>query len=202
MSEKVRKVVVPGEEIGEKGRTSMNVYRVQDKNYSAVVGLLEEREGVKKVVPLNGSYMPRLEDYIVGIVTDVKLGGNIVDLNAPYHTFMPTRNDYDIGDVVSAKIKEINEVKSIVLTSEHRLLGGTIIDISPVKVPRVIGKQSSMLNLIKEKTGCNIFVGRNGRIWLKNGDLIKAEKAIFLIEKEAHIRGLTDKIKEFLEKGD
>ena len=196
----VRKIVVPGEEIEGKGYTNVNVYREKDTSYSAVVGLVEEREGMKKVIPLNGGYMPRLEDYVVGIITDVKFGGYIVDINCPYHTFLPSRRDYNLCDVVSAQVTEVNEIKNVVLSSERRLAGGTVIEISPVKVPRVIGKKSSMLDMIKDKTGCDVFVGKNGRIWLKNGDIIKAKNAIFLIEKEAHKEGLTDKVKEFLEK--
>ena len=56
--------------------------------------------------------------------------------------------------------------------------------------------------MLKEKTGCNIIIGQNGRVWIK-GDSTDQEalvtKTIMKIEKESHIDGLTDKIKGMLE---
>jgi len=194
-----RKVVIPGEEISDQ-QSNMNVFKAGGKSYSAIVGLLEEKEGRSYVIPLNGKYTPQEGDYVVGVITDVKFGGCIVDINCPYHTFMPTREEYNFGDVISATVTEVNEMKNVILSHERKLMGGTIIDISPVKVPRVIGKKSSMLNMIKDLTGSNMFVGRNGRIWLRNGDIVKAEEAVSLIERNAHTGGLTEKVKSFLEK--
>ena len=75
-----------------------------------------------------------------------------------------------------------------------------VIKINCHKVPRVIGKEGSMINLIKDKTSTEITVGQNGYVWLK-GDIDgtrKAEEAIRLIEKEAASEGLTNKVEEFL----
>ena len=83
----------------------------------------------------------------------------------------------------------------------HKITGGRVIKINCQKVPRVIGKQASMINMIKEKTGCEITVGQNGLIWIKGtpeGEL-KAEKAVKLIEEKSHLEGLTDKVQKFLE---
>ena len=68
--------------------------------------------------------------------------------------------------------------------------------------PRVIGKEGSMVILIKQATGCNVMVGQNGLIWIDGepeAEVI-AEKAILKINAEAHLSGLTDRIKEFLDK--
>ena len=81
-----------------------------------------------------------------------------------------------------------------------KLEGGRLIKINPHKVPRVIGKEGSMINLIKENTGTEIMVGQNGFIWL-TGELageIKAEAAIDLISQESTSSGLTEKVEEFL----
>ncbi|HIJ16678.1 MAG TPA: RNA-binding protein, partial [Thermoplasmata archaeon] len=50
---------------------------------------------------------------------------------------------------------------------------------------------------------CRIYVGQNGRIWIDDelDDIIKAVKAVKLIEEEAHNMGLTEKIKRLLEEG-
>ena len=75
--------------------------------------------------------------------------------------------------------------------------------IQPQKVPRVIGKSGSMITLLKKYTNCWIFVGQNGRIWVKGDpkgiDLIV--EAIKKIEKEAHTVGLTNRIEKLLKEG-
>ena len=83
-----------------------------------------------------------------------------------------------------------------------KLEGGRIITINGHKVPRVIGKEGSMINLIKDNTNTEITVGQNGRVWIK-GDLdgeTKATEAIKLIERESGSEGLTEKVEEFLKK--
>jgi len=74
--------------------------------------------------------------------------------------------------------------------------------ITPSKVPRLIGKQGSMIELIKNKTNCQIIVGQNGVVWIKGEQEGLAAKAILTIENESHISGLTDKITAMLEKGE
>ena len=83
----------------------------------------------------------------------------------------------------------------------RKLIGGTVIKITPTKVARVIGKGGSMINLIKEKTKSQILVGQNGLIWIRGGNVRKAIEAILMIERESHIIGLTEKIAKFLEEG-
>jgi exosome complex component RRP4 len=83
-----------------------------------------------------------------------------------------------------------------------KLQGGRIINVNPNKVPRIIGKQGSMVSMIKDATGCRIVVGQNGVVWidgLPEGELIAVE-AIAMIEEKSHLTGLTDKVKAFLEK--
>lgn len=193
-----RQIVVPGEKV--EGRVEGFVYRDGDASYSAVFGIFEKKDDEGRVIPLHGKYIPIQGDYLVGVVTDVKFGGVTVDINSPYSAFLPTKREYDWGDILSAKVLEINEVKSATLGDERKLAGGEMVEMSPVRVPRVIGKKSSMVTMIQEKTGSEIFVGRNGRIWLRGGNSAKAIKTILKIEKEAHTEGLTDRIKEFLEK--
>ena len=82
-----------------------------------------------------------------------------------------------------------------------KLKGGMMIDVTPSKVPRVIGKQGSMISLLKERTGCKIIVGQNGKVWIKGENFEnekKAVDAIKMIEEFAHTAGLTDRISGFL----
>jgi len=80
------------------------------------------------------------------------------------------------------------------------LKSGRILEISPAKVPRLIGRGGSMISMLKNETKCNIFVGQNGTIWIngKEKDMNLAAKAIMIIESEAHLDGLTDRIGKFL----
>ena len=62
-------------------------------------------------------------------------------------------------------------------------------------------RNGSMIKMLKNLTGCNIFVTQNGRIWIR-GDNIKKERllidAINKINREAHTSGLTDRIEAYL----
>ena len=57
-----------------------------------------------------------------------------------------------------------------------------------------------MVEMIKELTGTQIVVGQNGIVWVKGENESIAAEAILLIEQRSHIQGLTDQIKEILEK--
>jgi len=84
----------------------------------------------------------------------------------------------------------------------RKLIGGRIIKVNSNKVPRIIGKRSSMVSMIKNATDCNIIVGQNGIVWIQGlpKNEIIVVKTIRKIEQEAHISGLTERIKTFLEK--
>jgi exosome complex component RRP4 len=82
----------------------------------------------------------------------------------------------------------------------HKLKTGQIVEVEPVKVPRVIGHGGSMISMLKKETNCSIFVGQNGRIWIdgKDEDIELLSKALRKIEAEAQRSGLTDRIYNFL----
>ena len=69
--------------------------------------------------------------------------------------------------------------------------------INPNIVPMVIGKEGSMIKLIKDETGCNITVGQNGFVWIK-GDSVEnellAKKAVLFIVEKSFVSGLTDEV--------
>jgi exosome complex RNA-binding protein Rrp4 len=55
-----------------------------------------------------------------------------------------------------------------------------------------------MVTLIKSKTGCDIYTGQNGLVWIRGENKAKAIEAILTIEKESHTVGLTEKIEKML----
>jgi exosome complex component RRP4 len=77
-----------------------------------------------------------------------------------------------------------------------------LIKITPSKIPRLIGRKGSMINMIKNKTNCMIIAGQNGWVWIKGESLdeMRAAKAINLIDEQSHVSGLTDKIEQMLKR--
>jgi len=203
MSEAQRWLVVPGDLITEeKVKLGPNVYVEGGKVYAKVVGLAEVKDGVARVIPLEGRYIPKEGDPVIGIVVDVKIPGYDIDLNSPYLGFLPNEElpeEASYGDVIIATVKRVDAVRNALLEKGNILRGGELITINPKKVPRVIGKKRSMLNLLQSLTGVTILVGTNGRIWLYGKNVDIAKEAIFKIEQEAHTSGLTDRITKFIE---
>jgi exosome complex component RRP4 len=198
----VTRVVVPGEMVSETPRPTQFGFIDNGKTYSSVVGLYDLADG--KIVPLEGCYLPNLDDGVIGVVKEVKFSGSVCDINAPYIGFLSskeTRESFELGDVIVARVKDVDEVKNIDLTDAKKLDGGEIIDVLSVKIPRIIGKKSSMINMLIEATKSEIIVGKNGRIWIKGGNHALAVAAILKIAREAHTTGLTDRVSSFLKEG-
>ena len=217
---KEREVVVPGQELVKSMDflPTSGCYRDGDFIVSSFLGLMSVNKNLVKVIPLAGKYNPKVGDVIIGRVKDMSLHAWFLDINCAYDgvllikeadEFIDRGADlskyYDFNDVVIAKIINVNKLSNIDITTKgqdlRKIKGGKIIEITPSKVPRIIGKQGSMVSLIKEKTGCKITVGQNGRVWIQGdseGELL-ATQSILMIEQESHIEGLTDKINKFLE---
>lgn len=215
-----REIVIPGEIIvsGQDYLPGEWTKREGKDIIALRFGLAEKAGRLVKIIPLSGTYMPRKGNVVIGRVLDITFNGWIMDIDAPYQSFLPAmeaskfvnKNDlsecYDIGDMIAVKVWSIKR-KGIDLTARGRNLGkleeGMIIRINSNKVPRVIGKEGSMINLIKNESNCDITVGQNGIIWIKGNkveDELFAEKAILFVTEKSFIEGLTEKTKEWLEK--
>ncbi|MEM0481192.1 MAG: exosome complex RNA-binding protein Rrp4 [Candidatus Aenigmatarchaeota archaeon] len=209
------KIILPGEKVEIK--KSSLTYEENGNVYSKVLCLLEEKDDKKKLTPLNGRYIPKVGDKVIGIIKEVESAGWIVDINSFNTAFLPLgealyefidifRTDiskyYDVGDIIYTKIINIVKNKIIHLSMKEKglkkLAQGILIKVSPYKVPRIIGKKSSMLSLLKNKTNCEIVVGQNGYIWLRGENVDKAINAIKTIERYSHISGLTEMIQKML----
>ncbi len=209
---KNRDLVLPGQLIGEKIRSDLECIREGASVFSPIQGLVKLNKREIGVIPLAGIYKPRREDVVIGVITKVLRDRWLVEINSPYSGSMSgeeaTRNQsrvdltdyFRIGDVISAKIARVDEVYSSTLILPWKLTDGQIIEVNPKRVPRIIGKKRSMINMIKEKTRCGIVVGQNGRIWIKGGQDNLVVEAIRKIEREAYTTGLTDRIGEMLDK--
>lgn len=193
------RIVLPGEVVAGQPMAIPGCYVSGGKSVASVISLM--RDG--KFIPLKGTYLPTPDDYVVGIVVEERFSGYSVELHSPYLgnlSSRETRYQFKAGDLISAKIAEVSEVNEAILMDERPLGVGSIIEVDYVKVPRIIGRNGSMLEMIRQYTGTDVFVGKNGRIFVRGGDALLAGRAILKIDVEAHVPGLTDRIKQFLEK--
>ena len=201
-------VVIPGDKLAEGNgvKAGHGAFRKGDAVYASVMGLANVAKGFAKVVPLKGTYMPHSGDHVIGVV-EAKMGkGCFVDINAPYNGYLSFFGDkvFEPGELLIMEITHVNEIYKTDLDFAKPLYGGKLIEVSPVKIPRIVGRKASMVETLSNGSNCRIFIGRNGRIYLKGKeeDIARAEAAIRLIEREAHTKGLTDRVKSFLETGE
>jgi exosome complex component RRP4 len=216
-----KQIVTPGDLLAENDyMAGDNTYKENGKIYATRVGLVDYDKRRVYVVALKSFYVPYIGDLVIGKVTDVTLGVWLIDIKAPYpavlrasdalnRPFKPQRDElssiFDVGDVVIAKIVAYDRTRDPLLTVSDIGLGkvkrGQIIEITPTKIPRVIGRQGSMITMLKQETGCQITVGQNGVI-LVSGKSLEDEqlviRAIRKIAEEAHTSGLTDRITEMI----
>jgi exosome complex component RRP4 len=215
-------IVTPGEILAEgmEYLPGQGMYREGNSIIASKLGVVKVEGKVLKVIPLSGKYLPKRGDVIIGRVKDVNFSGWSVETNSAYPAMLSMKDAssdfirrgadltryFDIGDYLVTKIINVTSQNLIDLTMKgpglRKLEGGRIIRVAPSKVPRIIGKQGSMVSMIKKAANCNIIVGQNGIVWIKGinpEDEILTVETIRKIEAESHISGLTDRIKAFLE---
>ena len=216
----MRNVIIPGEIIvsGDEYLPGEGTEK-RGKNIVAIrYGLAEESNKIVKVIQPSGVYHPRRGNIVIGKAENITFNGWVIDIKTPEGSFLPLSEVprfinkseldelIDIGDMVVAKIFDINK-RGIDLTIKGNGLGkieeGIIVRINSNKVPRVIGKEGSMVNLIKNETGCDITVGQNGLIWIRGNNVeeeLFAKKAILFIVEKSFIEGLTEEVKKWFDK--
>ena len=188
------------------------------------IGLSDITDGAVRVIPLTGRYIPKGDDLVVGKVISHSAMSWEVDINSCYLGILPASDVFgrdfsshanDLteklsnGDLIAARIVNFDRTRDPLITISGRELGkidsGELIKISTTKVPRLIGKRGSMIQMIEEATNANITIGQNGIIIAscENPDgLSKAIRAINMIEEDSHRINLTDMVKKMLESSD
>ena len=217
-----KQVVVPGEVLatGMDYLPAQGAFREDDKIISSQLGIVSTNGRLIKIVPLGGPYVPKRGDTVIGRVADLTYSSWFVDVGYAYDAnltmkeatseFIPRGTDisevFMLNDWLVTKITNVTKSKAMDLTMRgpglKRLSGGKIIFVPAPKIPRVVGKQGSMITMIKTMTDCDIIAGQNGRLWVsgKNPESERlAEEAINLISENSHVSGLTDKVKAFIE---
>jgi exosome complex component RRP4 len=202
-----------------KADSGPGTYIKDGKVYSLLYGVKNAKNKIS-VIPFSGKYIPSPRDYVIGTVIEVTPSNWIFDIGSPYDGLLhvseyPRRVDQDkmteimdFGSSALLRIKDVNSSMKVELTMRERGLRalnvGRVIKVNPAKVPRVIGHGGSMVSLLKKETNCEIFVGQNGRIWIRGADseMDLLTEAVELIMKHSHTSGLTDRISNFLKDGE
>lgn len=211
-----KEMVVPGDVLADdEYHSGRGTFKENGKICSSLVGLVAVRDKKISVIPLQSKYIPKRGDVVIGEITDIRFSMWNLDVNSPYSGFLPASDvfgkekrdlnkTFDVGDVLFLRVVDVDEVKKVKLGLKGRGLGkfrdGILIYITPTKVPRLIGKKGSMINMIKDETDCEVVVGQNGVVWVKGKPAMErvAEKVINMIEDQAHTSGLTDRVRNML----
>ena len=217
-SESARKLVLPGDLMETKSKPGKGIFRKDGRIHASVVGHSSDKSGYINVNGIKGRYNPKTGDKIIAICAETGPSIWRMDIGAAFNStlhhsesgwkvpFGDTARFLSIGDAVWAEIFMVDAAGTHQITLKkddcRKLYSGTIVKIDPTNVPRVIGKQGSMITTIREKTQTRIQIGQNGCIWIdgKGDDISLAQKAIEMINEEATSKGLTKKIEKLLEK--
>lgn len=218
-----KELVTPGDLLAEGNYVAgENTYKGNDKVYSTLLGLVDYEGRKVYVTALRAFYIPYIGDMVIGKVVEMGFSGWMLDINAPHlamlrasdvldRPFKPQRNDlssiFNVGDLIIAKVVAYDRTRDPLLTVGEPGLGkitrGQVMEVTPTKIPRVIGRQGSMISMLKRETGCHITIGQNGVI-LVSGKTREDERlaisAILKIDEEAHTSGLTDRVTEMIQK--
>ena len=217
-----RKYVIPGDVVTTGPfRPEQNVILDGDKIIATTIGISEIYDDSVKVIPLTGMYIPKIDDLVIAKVNSHTSLSWELDINSCYVGFLPAQDVFGrdfsahadelssklkTGDLVAARIANFDRTRDPLVTISDRDLGqidsGELVEISPSKVPRLIGKRGTMIQMIEMATDAAITIGQNGWVVISCESpegLLKAKKAIQMVNEQAHIANLTDQVKEMLE---
>ena len=217
-----RKYVIPGDVITTGPfRPEQNVILDGNNIIATTIGISEIYDDSVKVIPLTGMYIPKIDDLVIAKVNSHTSLSWELNINSCYVGFLPAQDVFGrdfsahadelssklkTGDLVAARIANFDRTRDPLVTISDRDLGqidsGELVEISPSKVPRLIGKRGTMIQMIEMATDAAITIGQNGWVVISCESpegLLKAKKAIKMVNEQAHIANLTDQVKEMLE---
>lgn len=216
-----RELVTPGDLLAEGNYVAgENTFKDDNQIYATRTGLVEYKGRTVEVVALRSFYTPLVGDTVIGKIVKAGMHSWNVDIRAPYlaslrasdalgRPFNPQRDDlfsiFGIGDIVIAKVVAYDRTSIPLLTvrepSLGKITGGQIVEVTPSKIPRLIGRKGSMISMIKQETDCKIILGQNGVVVVRGKNLEDEQlaiKAIRKVERESHTSGLTDRVSRMI----
>jgi len=194
-----------------------NVILEGDRLMSTAIGFSEIKDDLVTVTPLTGLYTPKTDDLVVGKIVSHNALSWEVNINSYYpgiltasdifgKDYSPSRDDLSLklktGDLILARIANVNSrdpLITIIGENLGKIDSGELIKTSPTKIPRLTG---SVIQTIEASTNATITVGQNGFIVVscdETNGLLKALAAIRMVDEQAHLVNLTDKVKKMLE---
>lgn len=209
-----RQIVIPGETI-----VSGNEYLPGEGAYRDGNDVVANRFGIAladgkqvRVVAVTGAYYPRRGNTVIGTIVDITFNGWLIDFGGAQNAFLPVsevpryinKNEMaeflNFGESVIVKVWDVKSRGvdvSMKMRGFGKIEGGMIVSIGANQVPRVIGKEGSMVRMIKDATGCDITVGQNGKVWIRGREAdmeIAAKKIIEFVAENTIMNGLTEKV--------
>jgi len=220
--ESKKRYVLPGDFITTAPlRLQDNVVLEGKRIISTTIGLSDVSADSVRVISLNGIYIPKIDDLVIGTIQSIFGNSWFADINSCYQGMLlgqdvfgrgsyPTKSEMEErlskGDIIFAKIANSDRQREPLISIADQSLGkidsGELVKISPTKIPRLIGKHGSMIQTIEGSTNATITVGQNGMIVVscdETNGLLKALAAIRMVDEQAHLVNLTDKVKKMLE---
>jgi exosome complex component RRP4 len=213
-----RQIVIPGETIA-----TGNEFLPGDGAYRDGVEVVASRYGVAnifekhvRVVPVSGAYYPKRGNTIIATIVDITFNGWLLNFGGAQNAFLPVsevpryvnknemREFLDFGETVIVKVWDVKSRgvdASMKMRGFGKIEGGMIITVGPNTVPRIIGKEGSMVKMIKGATGCDVTVAQNGKVWISGNDIdkeIATKKIVEFISGNATISGLTNKVESLI----
>ena len=218
-----KQLVAPGDLLAEGDYVSGDsTYKENEKIYASRLGLVDYNGKRVHVVALKAFYIPVPGDTVIGKVVETTPSGWVIDIKAPHparlrasdvveRSFKPETTDlpsiFDVGDLILANVVAYDRTRDPQLTVREpglgKILRGQLVEVTPTKIPRIIGRQGSMVGMLKRETGCQLTIGQNGLILISGRSAENERLAIMAlrkIEKESHTSGLTDHVTEMIRK--
>ena len=219
--ESKKRQVLPGDFITTAPlRLQNNVVLDGKRIIATTIGLSDVSDDSVRVISLTGVYLPKIDDLVIGIIQYISGNSWFADINSCYQGMLlgqdvfgrgsyPTKNEMEErltkGDIIFAKIANSDRQREPLISIADKSLGkidsGELVKISPTKIPRLIGKHGSMIQTIEGSTNATITVGQNGLIVVscdETNGLLKALAAIRMVDEQAHLVNLTDKVKKMV----
>jgi len=206
-SESKKRYVLPGDVITTAPlRLQANVTLEGKRIISTAIGLSDVSYDSVRVIPLSGIYLPKVDDLVIGMIKYIHGNSWFADINSCYEGMLLAKDVFgrgsnatlgemkaslDKSDLILARIANSDRTREPLLSISGQNLGkidsGELVKISPTKIPRLIN--------------ATITIGQNGLIVVSSDEtngLLKALAAIRMVEEQAHLADLTDKVKKML----
>lgn len=219
-----RQQVMPGDVISsDTYRPDANTVTLGGSIVATAVGMSEIYEDTVRVIPMAGMYYPLVNDFVIGMVVSHTSLAWEVEMNACYVGFLPASDVFGRdfashadaltsrlkkGDLIAARVANFDRTRDPLLTVADRDLGkiesGELVVVTPGNVSRLIGKRGSMIQAIETATESVVTIGQNGWVVISCDDpdgLLKAKRAVMMIEAQSNTPNLTERVKSLLSSG-